>query len=113
MYASTDLFSVVNPCDPTPCANNGNCTSMGPFNYTCQCAPGYTGSACEDVIDGCLEISCPNNSVCVNGSLCVCLPGYELTGGVCAQPETPSSADDPAGTCSRVVKCKSLCSVFS
>ena len=67
---------------------------MGPFNYTCQCAPSYTGSACEDVIDGCLEITCPNNSVCVNGSLCVCLPGFELTGGVCAQ--TPST-DKPTG----------------
>ena len=76
-------ISVVNPCDPSPCANNGNCTAMGPFNYICQCAPNYTGPTCEDEIDACLSIACPNNSMCVNGSLCVCLPGFELIGDVC------------------------------
>ena len=69
---------------------------MGPFNYTCQCAPGYTGPACEDDIDGCLTMICPNNSVCVNGSMCACLAGFELTGELCRQPPT-SSGDNTKG----------------
>lgn len=75
-------ISVVNLCDPSPCANNGICTAMGPFNYICQCAPGYTGPTCEDEIDGCLSITCPNNSICVNGSVCVCLSGFEFIGDI-------------------------------
>lgn len=53
---------------------------MGPFNYTCQCVPGYTGLACEAEIDECLTAVCPANSVCVdsvNSYSCVCLPGFE------------------------------------
>ena len=67
---------------------------MGPFDYTCQCAPGYTGSACEDEIVNCLSVTCPNDRICVNGSLCVCLPGFELIGDKCE----PSSQDQPDGT---------------
>ena len=90
------LSLVVNPCDSTPCANSGNCTAMGPFNFTCQCAPGYTGPVCEDEIDGCLSITCPNNSECVNGSYCVCLPGFEFSGETC---EPSPTTDKTTGVC--------------
>ena len=76
----------VDPCTPPPCANNGNCMITGPLNFTCECAPGYTGSTCDDEIDGCVAVTCPSNSVCVNGSgECICLPGFQLNGGMCVE----------------------------
>ena len=80
------LISVVNPCDSSPRGNNGNCTAMGPFNYICQCASNYTGLVCENEINDYLSLTCPNNSMCVNGSLCVCLPGFELIGDKLCKP---------------------------
>ena len=100
---STNTLSVVNPCDATPCANNGSCTAMGSFNYTCQC---YTGSTCEDNIDGCLTITCPNNSVCVNGSMCVCPLGSDLVTEVCIQLTEATPTDQPGiDTCMEDMHC--------
>ena len=81
----------VDPCASTHCANNGNCTAMGPLNYTCECALGYTGLNCEDEIDGCLTMTCPSNGICVNGSNCVCLSGFQLNGELCV--EIPTTID--------------------
>ena len=69
---------------------------MGPFNYTCQCAGGYTGLACEDDIDKCLTVTCPNNSMCVDSTdsyVCICNPGFEKEEQEdrCIQREIPSS----------------------
>ena len=53
---------------------------MGPFNYSCECAAGYTGATCEVDIDECLPAVCPANSKCVdaiNSYTCVCNPGFE------------------------------------
>ena len=75
-----DLHLEINPCDSSPCANTGNCTSLGPFNYRCECAAGYTGSTCEVDIDECLMAVCPANSSCVdavNSYMCVCNPGFK------------------------------------
>ena len=35
-----------NKCSSNPCLNGGTCTN-GPSNYTCTCAPAYTGDLCE------------------------------------------------------------------
>ena len=91
------LFHAVDPCASMPCANNGNCTAaMGPLNYTCECAPGYTGPTCDEEIDACLTVTCPSNSVCVNGPECVCLAGFQLNGELCV--EIPTTASDLPGT---------------
>ena len=53
---------------------------MGAFNFTCQCAGGYTGSTCEVNIDDCVSATCPSNSMCVDGVnsyVCTCMPGFE------------------------------------
>ncbi|XP_022110413.1 uncharacterized protein LOC110989982 isoform X2 [Acanthaster planci] len=34
------------PCDSEPCMNGGSCTSSS-TNFTCSCAPGYSGLTCE------------------------------------------------------------------
>ena len=75
------LTAAILGCDSSPCANGGSCTSMGAFNFTCQCAVGYTGSTCEVNIDDCVFATCPSNSMCVpdgvNSFMCTCLPGFE------------------------------------
>jgi len=37
---------IPNPCDPSPCANNGTCEDVS-GNATCVCPPEYTGPTCE------------------------------------------------------------------
>ena len=79
------MTAAILACDSSPCANDGNCTSMGAFNFTCQCAVGYTGSTCED-IDDCVSVTCRNNSMCVDGVnsyVCTCLPGFMNINGSC------------------------------
>ena len=73
------LVAEINPCDVSPCSNNGSCIPMGPFNYTCQCLDGYAGPTCDLDIDECLTAVCPSNSECVdaiNSYTCVCDPGF-------------------------------------
>jgi hypothetical protein len=35
-----------NPCANSPCLNGATCQVSG-SSYTCQCAPGYSGSNCQ------------------------------------------------------------------
>ncbi|XP_033106905.1 IgGFc-binding protein-like [Anneissia japonica] len=37
----------VDPCESTPCMNNGQCVSDGP-NFVCRCTLGWSGTLCED-----------------------------------------------------------------
>ena len=36
----------VDPCDPNPCKNNGNCRAKQNGGYRCVCVNGYTGADC-------------------------------------------------------------------
>ena len=44
----TNILDVVDidDCKSNPCENGGNCTDAL-NNYTCKCAPGYTGDNCK------------------------------------------------------------------
>ena len=90
MHVCQSRFNVViNPCDSSPCANNGSCSPVGPFDYTCQCAVGYTGLTCEIDNDHCLSVICPNNSMCVDGVNsyeCICYPDFMLDEDRCVKP---------------------------
>ena len=80
------MTAAILACDSSPCANGGSCTSMGAFNFICQCAVGYTGSTCEVNIDDCVSATCPSNSICmdgVNSYECTCLPGFMDINGSC------------------------------
>ena len=81
------MSAAIPACESSPrCANDGICTSMGPFDFTCHCVVGYTGSICEVNIDDCVSVTCPSNSMCVDGIStfeCVCLPGFEDSGNNC------------------------------
>ncbi|XP_071334202.1 zonadhesin, like isoform X3 [Trachinotus anak] len=43
------------PCLSDPCQNGGTCGEINNSSYTCQCAEGFTGVNCEEVVDGTLE----------------------------------------------------------
>ena len=90
------MTTAITACDSSPCANSGNCTSMEPFNFTCQCVVGYTGRTCEVNIDDCVSATCPNNSICedgVNTYECICMPEFEEIDDLCVavlQTESPN-----------------------
>jgi hypothetical protein len=48
------------PCEPSPCANGGTCIALGP-DFSCQCAPGFTGDTCS------AALTCPTLSAPANG----------------------------------------------
>ena len=94
------MSAAIPACESSPrCANDGICTSMGPFDFTCQCEVGYTGSICEVNIDDCVSVTCPSNSMCVDGIStfeCVCLPGFEDSGNNCVLVSRTDSTSDSA-----------------
>ncbi|APR82662.1 fibronectin type III domain protein [Minicystis rosea] len=71
----------VDPCAERPCENGGTCNADG-ASYTCQCAPGFTGTSCEINIDDCASAPCQNGGTCadgVNGYTCTCAAGFTGT----------------------------------
>nr|XP_049615661.1 zonadhesin, like isoform X24 [Syngnathus scovelli] len=40
------------PCLSSPCQNGGTCNEINNASYSCNCAPGYEGFNCQDVITG-------------------------------------------------------------
>ncbi|CAH1256444.1 NOTCH1 [Branchiostoma lanceolatum] len=97
MYA---LCADIGECMSAPCQNGATC--LGEMNsFTCQCAPGYTGTHCED-IDDCISAPCRNGATCLdemNSFTCQCAPGY--TGTLCERDidECASSPCWLGGTC--------------
>ena len=78
------MTAAILACDSSPCANGSNCTSMGAFDFTCQCAVGYTGPTCEVNIDDCVSATCPSNSMCVDGvNTFECVQTETLNTGQC------------------------------
>ena len=50
VYYNTNYVqnAVTNPCDSSPCGNNGECSRVGVSNYTCECNNGYSEPDCSD-----------------------------------------------------------------
>ncbi len=59
--------SSINPCFSSPCKQGSECLHDPAFNtYKCLCQPGYTGSACNVLIDVCASFPCTNGGRCGN-----------------------------------------------
>ena len=78
-YSLTDLCHVLAVCD-VPCHNGGKCVAPS----VCECAPGYSGTNCQEDINECLlgedVHKCLGDSVCVNRVgwfYCACKKGYK------------------------------------
>ncbi|XP_037388904.1 slit homolog 1a isoform X1 [Pygocentrus nattereri] len=70
----------IDDCEDNDCENGATCLD-GVNNYTCLCAPYYTGEMCEEMEDMCAPGSspCEHQSTCLitaTGPKCVCAPGY-------------------------------------
>ena len=65
-------------CEPDTCLNGGICSVTG-GELECLCQNGFTGARCDVIDDKCLNVSCPENAICVEGinsHRCICQPGF-------------------------------------
>ncbi|MFT7582457.1 MAG: hypothetical protein ACI9MR_004139, partial [Myxococcota bacterium] len=94
-YVCTD----VDECAGSPCGASGDCID-GVFSYTCSCDSTFydDGTSCAacTAIDGCLALTCSDdsNSVCSS-----CDDGYFADGGACTACDAVANCDT-AVTCS-------------
>ncbi|KAK7494643.1 hypothetical protein BaRGS_00014041 [Batillaria attramentaria] len=79
-------------CDSGPCRNGATCLDdYG--SYSCACARGFAGQACETATGACRNAPCPEGATCVDGGdsyTCNCPPG--LTGATCDTDIADTSA---------------------
>ncbi|GBM44837.1 Cadherin-related tumor suppressor [Araneus ventricosus] len=119
-----DIDIGYNPCEVSPCQNQGTCRSfieMKDFlsivdspsliftsphvarEFSCQCPPGFSGSMCQNQQDPCLPNPCFSGSSCHQDGTsfrCVCAPQYQ--GERCDIPRKEScttSLCKNGGTC--------------
>jgi hypothetical protein len=101
---SSDLFSSFNAkhcnvdlCNPSPCQNNGNCSSTGNSVY-CSCPPEFTGRYCESVDDPCQSVTCASGATCIQlGGIPSCACPLGKIGEQCEEAvviDVPSFSDD-------------------
>ena len=139
------------PCSSNPCAPNGYCNSandqieednLNPDKYYCRCKPGFSGKRCQENINDCLNATCLNSGLCIDGinsyecdckwpfigryceTKLTCKSSVEVckNGGICVENE---DLQDPAPQCicptgfegsdcsSRVDPCKSQPCLYS
>lgn len=61
------LTTTISVCtNPDPCQPNGYCNANS-AGYTCRCKPGYQGAHCESNINDCLNATCYNGGLCIDG----------------------------------------------
>lgn len=77
-------ISVCNTTETKKCQNGGRCVDGFGATYTCDCQDGWTGLACEENVNECLD------NPCLNGGMCMDLPGdffcscpFGFAGDVC------------------------------
>lgn len=96
---------------------NGDCTD-GVNQYTCACAPGFTGENCEIDVDDCASNPCQNGGTCadgVNSHTCDCPPGFsgdncETCTPTTCEAQAVDCGDIPDG-CGAMLTCGEACIV--
>ncbi|KAF5394155.1 hypothetical protein PHET_12143 [Paragonimus heterotremus] len=103
-----DCYPHFNPCDPSPCKNNGTCVVVGTYEnaFLCNCTKSWTGRTCNERRLHCSDtkqlqpafsnttmepmILCHNDGICVenhdeDSPICKCKEGWQ--GERCDIPE--------------------------
>ncbi|CAF0985910.1 unnamed protein product [Didymodactylos carnosus] len=89
--------TVINPCQPNPCQNNGGC-AVNAGIARCYCSGAYTGYYCQFArkrtisTSACSNITCLNGGECYigdNGAKCTC--SKEYYGDKCQNNNRPRS----------------------
>lgn len=81
----------VDPCEPNPCQNQGDCSPTSDGGATCWCPLGFNGSYCEIAPPSCEVNVCLNGGTCYQtelGSSCVC-PDKSHFGVLCEMVNGP------------------------
>jgi hypothetical protein len=96
MICNTDYVCAYEKCDITPCGTHGTCDdSTGQFVCTCDTANGYTGTRCDQCLDG-YQLS---------GSDCVLIPTCATQGEDCDPDVSGVEFDGQDGTCNASLNC--------
>merc|ERR1719334_999702 len=73
----------IDPCNNSPCQNNGACRSTG-RDVSCICPMGFIGNRCQNDVRPCTKDPCQNGGQCRNviknnnfEAECICPPEYE------------------------------------
>ncbi|XP_078574850.1 uncharacterized protein LOC144861039 [Branchiostoma floridae x Branchiostoma japonicum] len=89
-------------CSSAPCQNGATCQEEdNGTSFTCQCAPGFTGTLCETDINECTTSPCVHGT-CTNGVgsyTCICENGWEGTDCEYNMDDCASSPCWFGGTC--------------
>ena len=63
-----DVTEPVNPCDPNPCLNGGECSVVDVNAAECACSEGFSGDLCEDADPKCGDGNTDPGEVCDDGN---------------------------------------------
>ena len=71
---------ILDPCQSTPCYNNGACSKTSNGGWACNCTNNcFTGQRCQTVASTCTASTCSGNGYCLNTApcltKCICNPG--------------------------------------
>ena len=105
-YTGRQCTQLESPCSANPCGPNGFCNSRdvdydqeaaaeaGNSGYLCRCKPGFSGDKCQENVNECLNATCFNGGLCIDGiNSYECECKWPTTGRYC-QTRMSCSTDD-------------------
>nr|CUU98186.1 hypothetical transcript [Hymenolepis microstoma] len=66
-----ECYQVPDPCEPSPCQNNGECSKTGPHldQFVCECKSPWYGPTCQQRYSACAD-AMTTEEACLNGGVC-------------------------------------------
>ena len=115
ILATPRPIEVIEPCNPSPCGRNAECTERGQA-ASCRCILDYIGNPYVECKPECtVNSECPRDKACINNKCGDPCPGVCGAHASCSvNNHNPQCRCDPGYTgnafvsCSRITTCKSL-----
>ena len=112
-------IEVIEPCNPSPCGRNAECTERGQA-ASCRCILDYIGNPYVECKPECtVNSECPRDKACINNKCGDPCPGVCGAHASCSvNNHNPQCRCDPGYTgnafvsCSRITTCKSLPNIW-